>query len=139
VVIGCIGSAAALLGISMLGQIGPDAPLLPAVIGLGFFNGMFAVAAIGSMMALAGEGREAREGTRMGLWGAAQAIAAGFGGLTGAALADLARMVMDDASAFGTVFSIEAILYLAAALMALRVMEGRISMSPANRATVPGE
>ncbi|NBP71986.1 MAG: hypothetical protein EBU57_02065, partial [Alphaproteobacteria bacterium] len=83
VVIGCIGSAAALLGISMLGQIGPAAPLLPAVIGLGFFNGMFAVAAIGSMMALAGEGRDAREGTRMGLWGAAQAIAAGFGGLAG--------------------------------------------------------
>lgn len=139
VVIGCIGSAAMLIGISMLGQIGPDAPLLPAVIGLGFFNGMFAVAAIGSMMALAGQGREAREGTRMGLWGAAQAIAAGFGGLTGAALADLARMVMDDASAFGTVFSIEAILYLAAALMALRVMEGKVSMSPASRATVPGE
>lgn len=139
VVVGCIGSAAALIAVSMLGQIGPGAPLLPAVIGLGFFNGMFAVAAIGSMMALAGQGREAREGTRMGLWGAAQAIAAGFGGLTGAALVDLARLIMDDASAFGAVFSIEAVLYLASALMALRVMEGRISMSPGTRATVPGE
>jgi MFS transporter, BCD family, chlorophyll transporter len=139
VVVGCIGSAAALIWVSMLGQIGPGAPLLPAVIGLGFFNGMFAVAAIGSMMALAGEGRDAREGTRMGLWGAAQAIAAGFGGLTGAALVDVARLMMDDASAFGAVFSIEAVLYLASALMALRVMEGRISMSPVTRATVPGE
>ncbi len=139
VVIGCIGSAAALLGISMLGQIGPAAPLLPAVIGLGFFNGMFAVAAIGSMMALAGEGRNAREGTRMGLWGAAQAIAAGFGGLAGAGLVDLARLVTDDATAFGAVFTFEALLYLAAALMALRVMEGRISMSPHSGATVPGE
>lgn len=139
VVVGCIGSAAALIGVSMLGQIGPGAPLLPAVIGLGFFNGMFAVAAIGSMMALAGQGRDAREGTRMGLWGAAQAIAAGFGGLAGAALVDVARLMMDDASAFGTVFSIEAVLYLASALMALRVMEGRISMSPGTRATVPGE
>ncbi|MDG3041420.1 BCD family MFS transporter [Roseicyclus marinus] len=139
VVVGCIGSAAALIGVSMLGQIGPGAPLLPAVIGLGFFNGMFAVAAIGSMMALAGEGRDAREGTRMGLWGAAQAIAAGFGGLTGAALVDVARLMMDDAGAFGAVFSIEALLYLASALMALRVMEGRISMSPGTRATVPGE
>jgi BCD family chlorophyll transporter-like MFS transporter len=139
VVIGCIGSAAALLGISMLGQIGPAAPLLPAVIGLGFFNGMFAVAAIGSMMALAGEGRDAREGTRMGLWGAAQAIAAGFGGLAGAGLADLARLVTDDASAFGAVFTFEALLYLAAALMALRVMEGGISISAPDRAAVPGE
>ena len=40
---------------------------------------MFAVAAIGSMMSLAGSGSKRREGTRMGLWGAAQAIAAGFG------------------------------------------------------------
>ena len=139
VVIGCIGSAAALIGVSTLGQIGPGAPLLPAVIGLGFFNGMFAVAAIGSMMALAGEGRTAREGTRMGLWGAAQAIAAGFGGLAGAGLVDLARLVTDDSSAFGAVFTFEALLYLAAALMALRVMEGRISMSPHASATVPGE
>ena len=139
VIIGCIGSAGALIGISALGHIGPGAPLLPAVIGLGFFNGMFAVAAIGSMMALAGEGRHAREGTRMGLWGAAQAIAAGFGGLAGAGLADLARLVTNDASAFGAVFTFEALLYLAAALMALRVMEGGVSMSRQTGATVPGE
>jgi BCD family chlorophyll transporter-like MFS transporter len=67
-----------------LGQFQQGWPLMPAVVALGFFNGMFAVAAIGSMMALAGEGRGRREGTRMGLWGAAQAIAAGFGGLVGA-------------------------------------------------------
>ncbi len=139
VVVGCIGSAACLIGISALGQIGPDAPLLPAVVTMGFFNGMFAVAAIGSMMALAGEGRNAREGTRMGLWGAAQAIAAGFGGLAGAGLADLARLATDDASAFGAVFTFEAVLYLAAAVMALRVMEGKTSMSPRPGATVPGE
>ena len=139
VIIGCIGSAGALLGISALGHIGPGAPLLPAVVGLGFFNGMFAVAAIGSMMALAGEGRHAREGTRMGLWGAAQAIAAGFGGLAGTGLADLARLVTNDASAFGAVFTFEALLYLAAALMALRVMEGGVSMSRQTGATVPGE
>ena len=59
--------------------------IVHATVALGVCNGIFAVAAIGSMMALAGEGREAREGTRMGLWGAAQAVAAGFGGLAGAA------------------------------------------------------
>ena len=136
VIAGCLGSAAALLAIAAMGRT--DGPLLPAVIALGVFNGMFAVAAIGSMMALAGEGRGAREGTRMGLWGAAQALAAGFGGLTGAALADAFRTVLPDAAAFGAVFQIEAALFLASALLALKVMEGR---EPGRSAPdlVPGE
>ena len=97
---------------------------VPAVVALGFFNGMFAVAAIGAMMALAGQGRSAREGTRMGLWGAAQAIAAGFGGLLGAASVDMMRAVLgEDASAFGTVFAVEAALFVLAALLALRVID----------------
>ncbi|MBC7181470.1 MAG: BCD family MFS transporter, partial [Roseovarius sp.] len=85
VVAGCLGSASALAAIALLGASGTAAALVPIVVVLGFFNGMFAVGAIGAMMALAGQGREAREGTRMGLWGAAQAMAAGFGGLMGAA------------------------------------------------------
>ena len=77
-------------------------------------------------MALAGEGRGAREGTRMGLWGAAQSIAAGFGGLLGAASVDALRVLFaDDAPAFGTVFIAEAALFLAAAFMATRIMENR--------------
>ena len=44
----------------------------------------------------------------MGLWGAAQAIAAGFGGLTGAAIVDVIRDVQTDAAAFGLVFGFEA-------------------------------
>ncbi len=138
VIAGCVGSAGALALVSALGQIGPGAPLVPAVVLMGFFNGMFAVAAIGSMMALAGEGREAREGTRMGLWGAAQAIAAGFGGLVGAGLADAMRTVMSDPSAFGTVFILEALLYLASAFMAVRVMDRRPPMSHMG-AAIPGE
>lgn len=126
VVAGCLGSAASLGVLTLLGPLGPGAPLVPAVVALGFFNGMFAVAAIGSMMALAGEGRHAREGTRMGLWGAAQAMAAGFGGLLGAALVDALRVLLrDDATAFGAVFLVEAILFMAAAFMATRIMESR--------------
>ena len=135
VMAGCLGSAAALAVISLLGPIGPGAPLMPAVVGLGFFNGMFAVAAIGSMMALAGQGRERREGTRMGLWGAAQAIAAGFGGLIGAAMVDLMRLSFTDTQAFGTVFIFEAFLFIAATLMAAKIMDRRIV--PAHM--VPGE
>jgi BCD family chlorophyll transporter-like MFS transporter len=119
---GCLGSAAALVAIIAVGQAG--LPLLvPAVVVLGFFNGMFAVAAIGSMMALAGRGRGAREGTRMGLWGAAQALAAGFGGLLGAVLVDLGRTALPDAAAFGLTFAVEAGLFLIAAAIALRVLQ----------------
>ena len=136
VIAGCLGSAAALAVISLIGQMG--LPLLvPAVVGLGLFNGMFAVAAIGSMMQLAGEGRERREGTRMGLWGAAQAIAAGFGGLMGAASVDVLRTLTDTATAFGTVFLIEAVLFVAAALMAARIMVRLPEGLPAK--LVPGE
>ncbi|MCH1585352.1 MAG: BCD family MFS transporter [Flavobacteriales bacterium] len=120
---GCIGSAAALVVIAMAGVGSLAIPLFPLVISLGFFNGMFAVAAIGSMMALASDGRGKREGTRMGLWGAAQAIAAGFGGLLGAAAVDVMRMSMADGPAFGVVFLCEAGLFLAAAFMALHVMK----------------
>ena len=123
VMAGCLGSAAALLVIAALGQVGGS--LLPAVVALGFFNGMFAVAAIGSMMALAGQGRAAREGTRMGLWGAAQAVAAGFGGLVGAAAADALRLFTDVPDAFGAVFALEAALFCVAAMIAAKVIEGR--------------
>jgi MFS transporter, BCD family, chlorophyll transporter len=125
-VAGCLGSAAALAGIASAGLAGPGAPLLPLVFGLGFANGVFAVAAIGSMMALAGDGRAGREGTRMGLWGAAQAIAAGFGGFLGAAMVDvMRRLVADPAETYGTVFMVEAAIFVAAALLAVRVVAGR--------------
>lgn len=138
VVLGCIGSAGSLGVIAAMGEIGAGAPLVPAVVALGFFNGVFAVAAIGSMMALAGEGRDRREGTRMGLWGAAQAVAAGFGGLFGAAAVDVLRVVLTtDAAAFGAVFIFEGALFLAAALMAARVID---AAHPAlSTAAIPGE
>ncbi|MEQ5871658.1 BCD family MFS transporter [Sagittula sp. NFXS13] len=137
VVAGCLGSAVSLCAITLIGNLALGVALLPAVIGLGVFNGMFAVAAIGSMMALAGEGRTAREGTRMGLWGAAQAIAAGFGGLLGAAAVDMLRTGLPDTTAFGAVFLAEAALFLFAALLALRVIAHRRSASAAP--LVPGE
>lgn len=137
VVAGCLGSAASLVALCVIGQTATPL-ILPATVSLGLFNGMFAVAAIGSMMALAGEGRGAREGTRMGLWGASQAVAAGAGGLTGAAAVDLLRHGMDDATAFGAVFLAEAGLFLAAAYMAHRIL-GRAREAAPMAAMVPGE
>ncbi len=79
---GCAASAASLGAIAASGLLGlgPDA-FRAAVFALGLSNGCYAVAAIGSMMGLAGAGAVSREGTRMGLWGAAQAIAYGLGGV----------------------------------------------------------
>ena len=133
---GCIGSAISLCAIAWGGLTLPAMGLTVLVVSLGVFNGMFAVAAIGSMMALAAAGRGQREGTRMGLWGAAQAIAAGFGGLLGAAAVDLLRGPLADAPAFAAVFVFEAALFVAAALMAMHIMDNTRS---ASAALVPGE
>ena len=139
VVSGCFLSAIALIVIAILGQTGQAGLFTPAVVFLGFANGMFAVAAIGSMMQLAGEGRKEREGTRMGLWGAAQAIAAGFGGLTGAALVDIMRIASpSEANAFGVVFVFEACLFVAAAVMAAAILS-RGQPSSKSATMVPGE
>jgi len=122
VVGGCAGSAATLLGIGLIGPLQVNL-ILPLTILLGFCNGVFAVAAIGAMMALAGQGRTDREGTRMGLWGAAQAIAAGIGGLVGAVAVDALRLVLATDLAFASVFAAEAVLFLVAAGLALRVID----------------
>lgn len=135
VVAGCLGSAGSLALITFLGPMGAGAPITYAVMLLGFFNGMFAVAAIGSMMALAAQGKERREGTRMGLWGAAQAIAAGFGGLIGAGMVDILRTSMTDTQAFGSVFIAEAALFIAAAGMAAKIMDRKMPKAT----LVPGE
>ena len=138
VMAGCAGSALSLLAIAMAGQMALDGQiLLVSTVSLGFFNGMFAVAAIGSMMALAGEGRGEREGTRMGLWGASQAIAAGFGGLLGAAAVDAVRQITDAATAFGIVFTAEAALFAVATIMAAQIIEARPRAVDGN--LVPGE
>jgi len=118
---GCMGSCISLVLIALAGQSPEIVPLAPLVFGLGIFNGMFAVAAIGSMMSLASQNNDSREGTRMGLWGAAQAIAAGFGGLLGTVLVDLLRLAnFSHADAYGTVFIFEAALFALAASIATR-------------------
>jgi BCD family chlorophyll transporter-like MFS transporter len=119
---GCVASAAALGGLVLAGLVGPGWPLRPSVFALGLANGAFAVAAIGSMMGLAGQGRQAREGVRMGLWGAAQAIAFGLGGFLGAAAVDIARLLLGSpVAAYGTVFAAQAALFILSAALAARI------------------
>lgn len=122
IVAGCIGSALALAGLAMAARAGPGWPLSANIAALGFANGMFAVAAIGAMMGLAGADGGGREGIRMGVWGAAQAIAFGLGGLIGAVGVDVGRALIGSLTeTFAAVFSLEALLFLLAAALALRV------------------
>lgn len=119
---GCLASAVALLGLVLAGLLAPHWPLRANVFLLGLSNGAFSIAAIGSMMALAGAGRGGREGTRMGLWGAAQAIGFALGGLFGAAASDLARWLLGaPAAAYASVFLLEALLFVGAAALAARI------------------
>ncbi len=131
IVVGCVGSAMALSGLAIAAVVGPGWPLSANVVMLGLFNGLFAVAAIGAMMGLAGAGRTTREGVRMGVWGAAQAIAFGSGGLIGALGVDAARRAMPtDGAAFQLVFGAEAALFLVAALLAVRAARRPASLQP---------
>ncbi|WP_375463682.1 BCD family MFS transporter [uncultured Methylobacterium sp.] len=128
---GCAGSGAMLVGIAAGGLIGPDFPLRAVVFGLGLFNGIFAVAAIGSMMGLAGAGGEAERGTRMGVWGAAQGVAFGAGGFLGTAAVDLVRLAVPaPVHAYALVFTAEALLFGLATVIALRIQHAAATRVP---------
>ena len=119
---GCVASCLALAALASGGLANGSWPLRENVFLLGIANGAFAVAAIGSMMSYASDGRAGREGVRMGLWGAAQAIAFGIGGFAGAAASDAARVVIGlDGPAYALVFAAEAVLFLVAARLASRL------------------
>jgi BCD family chlorophyll transporter-like MFS transporter len=129
---GCLCSALALLGLAVAGMVGPGWPLRGNLALLGVANGAFAVAAIGAMMGLAGVGRASREGTRMGLWGAAQAVAMGAGGLLSSSASDIAHALLGTpALAYAAVFAGQAALFLVAAKLAGQVFAPRAATSPA--------
>lgn len=119
IILGCFSSAIMLVGLSFAAKIGPAWPLKANVFALGVANGIFAVAAVGAMLQLASDGKASGEGARMGVWGAAQAIAFGTGGLLGAIIVDQLRArIGQDSIAFQTVFAVEAAMFVLAALVA---------------------
>jgi BCD family chlorophyll transporter-like MFS transporter len=115
---GCLASALAMLGLVLSGPIANVIFFQVAVFLLGIFNGAFSIAAIGSMMQFASIGSARREGVRMGIWGASQAMAFGLGGIIGTGLSDIARIVLGDpASAYAFVFFLEGVLFVVAAYL----------------------
>jgi BCD family chlorophyll transporter-like MFS transporter len=121
---GCLASAAALVALAMAAELQAAVSLETLYILLGLANGAFAASAIASMMQLAGS---ARTGTRMGLWGAAQAIAFALGGFGGTVVCDLARWMFGSAGhAYAAVFLGEAALFVLSALIATRLAVPRL-------------
>lgn len=137
---GCIGSAAMMMGLvhSSLGLAATSSlidlsdqglyvPIRINVFLLGLANGAFSIAAISSMFKLAlvepeSDSKVERSGTRMGVWGAAQALAFGFGGLLGAVLSDFGRILFDNVGfGYALVFSLEVCGFLLAAWVAWRL------------------
>ena len=123
---GCCASALAVASLAAAAAVGALWPLKASVIALGIANGVFAVSAIGSMMELAHRGESDGVGVRMGLWGAAQAVAFALGGILGTGAVDALRYFTGSAAqAFCIVFSIEAALFCVAAWFAARVASPR--------------
>jgi BCD family chlorophyll transporter-like MFS transporter len=119
---GCAASALAMFALASGGLGGMAVPFRPTVFALGVANGAFSIAAIASMMRLAGAGRSAREGVRMGLWGAAQACAFALGGLFGTAASDVARHLLGSPGlAYASVFALEGLLFVLSAHLAWRI------------------
>ncbi|WP_416900208.1 MAG: BCD family MFS transporter [Minwuia sp.] len=135
---GCIASAAALILVGAGGLMAETWPLKATVFALGAANGAFAVAAIGSMMELVSQGGGGREGVRMGLWGAAQAIAFGLGGFIGTLAIDAVRaLIAAPEIAYAIVFTAEGLTFLVAALLAARIARESLAASRA-RSLPPG-
>ncbi len=121
-VAGCIASGLVLFVMAYSGIADLAWSIHITVLVLGITTGAFAVAAIGSMMALVGKGRKRREGVRMGLWGAAQAIAFCVGGFLGTIAIDVTRYFLESPNvAYAIVFTCEGLMFLVAAQIASRI------------------
>jgi BCD family chlorophyll transporter-like MFS transporter len=113
---GCLASAVGFGVLIMAGLAQSTGVLRAGVLAMGIANGVFAIGAIGAMIALVNQPGRREAGVRMGLYGTAQAVAFGVGGFAGAALSDVGRVLLGSpALGYTVVFVLEAILFVLAA------------------------
>lgn len=118
---GCLASAVGFGILIMAGLAQTTAVLKVGVLAMGVANGVFAIGAIGAMIALVNQPGRREAGVRMGLYGTAQAVAFGVGGFAGAALSDVGRALLGSpALGYSVVFLLEAMLFVVAAWFAVR-------------------
>jgi len=124
-VAGTVGSSLSIGALALIGLRELGTALPAAVYVLGIANGAFAVAALGAMMELSAAGGPGREGLRMGVWGASQAVAFALGGLAAGGAVDFTRHLWHRSNiAYAVAFSAAALLFLLAAHYARRLRLG---------------
>ena len=117
---GCLFSALSLIIISVLGLTYRDPGILNSVVFLfGISNGVFTAGILGTMLHLASRGSgHNNTGTRMGIWGAAQAYATMIAVFVSTVLVDILGLVMNSLpSVYGIVFLTAASFFIAAAFL----------------------
>jgi MFS transporter, BCD family, chlorophyll transporter len=118
---GCAASAVTYLALVLSPGLFSVSVFTGVVVMLGLSNGIFAIGAIGSMMALTGDKTDGRAGLRLGVFGAAQALAYAVGTMSGAAGVDFARAVFDSpVRGYLAVFAVQAVFFGGSAWLALR-------------------
>jgi len=134
----CTASALALFNIAAAAAVGPGWPLRASILAMGITNGVYAIVAIGAMMNLVSAGHRNREGTRMGIWGASQAVAYGTGGFLGTLASDATQHLVSSVSlSYALVFAAEAGLYLFAASLAIWAVRPMVKAAEAEPASWP--
>ena len=117
---GCLFSAFSLFIISLLGLTYRDPSILNSVVFLfGISNGVFTAGILGTMLHLASRGSgDNNTGTRMGIWGAAQAYATMIAVFFSTVLVDILGLMMNSLpSVYAIVFLTAASFFIAAAFL----------------------
>ena len=117
---GCLFSALSLFIISFLGLTFTEPGILNLVVFFfGISNGVFTAGILGTMLHLASKGSsDNKEGTRMGLWGAAQAYATMIAVFFSTLLVDILGLMMNSLpSVYGIVFLTAASFFIASAYL----------------------
>ncbi len=117
---GCLFSALSLFIISLLGLTYRDPGILNSVVFLfGISNGVFTAGILGTMLHLASRNSgDNNTGTRMGIWGAAQAYATMIAVFFSTVLVDILGLMMNSLpSVYGIVFLTAASFFIAAAFL----------------------
>ena len=117
---GCLFSALSLFIISLLGLTYRDPGILNSVVFLfGISNGVFTAGILGTMLHLASRGSgDNNTGTRMGIWGAAQAYATMIAVFFSTVLVDILGLMMNSLpNVYGIVFLTAASFFIAAAFL----------------------
>jgi MFS transporter, BCD family, chlorophyll transporter len=136
----CTASALALFNIAAAAAVGPGWPLRASILAMGITNGVYAIVAIGAMMNLVSAGHRNREGTRMGIWGASQAVAYGTGGFLGTFASDATQHLVSSVSlSYALVFAAEAGLYLFAASLAIWAVRPMVKATEVEPASWPAK